>query len=262
MRTDEGPATIHVRRESAGVEGRAFGPGASRAIASLAGLIGAEDQPENLQTDHPLISELGRRHLGLRMGKTASVFEALTIAIITQKVTGKEAGNGLKMLRRRFSDLAPGPAPAGGAPLRLPPDPERLAGTTYFVLHPLGIEKRRADTLLRAARQADRIEALRAVGPQEARTWLERIPGIGSWTSAETVAVSHGDPDALSVGDYHLKHLVTWHLTGRPRGTDQELVALLEQFRPQRGRVARLISLLGHAPAFGPRQPLRSFSAY
>jgi 3-methyladenine DNA glycosylase/8-oxoguanine DNA glycosylase len=262
LRTVDGPASIHVRRGRAGVEGRAFGPGANRAMASLAGLIGAEDRPDNLQTDHPLISELARRHPGLRMGKTASVFEALTIAIITQKVTGKEAGHGLKMLRRRFSDPAPGPAPAGGAPLRLPPDPERLAGATYFVLHPLGIEKRRADTLLRAARQADRIEALRAVGPEETRTWLERMPGIGPWTSAETVAVSHGDPDALSVGDYHLKNLIAWHLAGRPRGTDQEMVDLLEQFRPQRGRVARLISLLGHAPAFGPRQPLRSFAAY
>jgi 3-methyladenine DNA glycosylase/8-oxoguanine DNA glycosylase len=76
------------------------------------------------------------------------------------------------------------------------------------------------------------------------------------------VAVSHGDPDALSVGDYHLKNLVAWHFTGRPRGTDEEMVDLLEQFRPQRCRVARLISLLGHAPAFGPRQPLRSFAAY
>jgi 3-methyladenine DNA glycosylase/8-oxoguanine DNA glycosylase len=261
-RTEDGPATIHVRRSGAGVEGRAFGPGASKALESLWGLIGGDDRPEDLQTDHPLISELGRRHPGLRMGKTASIFEALTIAIITQKVTGKEAGHGLKMLRRRFADLAPGPVPAGGAPLRLPPDPVRLAGATYFVLHPLGIEKRRADTLLRAARQADHIEALRGVGPAEARTWLERIPGIGPWTSAETVAVSHGDPDALSVGDYHLKNLVAWHFTGRPRGTDEEMVDLLEQFRPQRGRVARLISLLGHAPAFGPRQPLRSFAAY
>ncbi|HKZ20725.1 MAG TPA: DNA-3-methyladenine glycosylase 2 family protein [Acidimicrobiia bacterium] len=261
-RNEEGPATLHVRRGVGGVEGRAFGPGASKALGSLWGLIGGDDRPGDLQTDHPLIAELGRRHPGLRMGMTASVFEALTIAIITQKVTGKEAGHGLKMLRRRFSDPAPGPAPAGSAPLRLPPDPERLANATYFVLHPLGIEKRRADTLLRAARQANRIEALRAVDPRAAQTWLERIPGIGPWTSAETVAVSHGDPDALSVGDYHLKNLVAWHLTGRPRGTDQEMVDLLEPFRPQRGRVARLISLLGHAPAYGPRQPLRSFAAY
>jgi 3-methyladenine DNA glycosylase/8-oxoguanine DNA glycosylase len=261
-RTEDGAATIHIRRGRAGIEGRAFGPGASKALESLSGLIGGDDRPGDLRTDHPLVGELHRCHPGLRIGKTGSVFEALTIAIVTQKVTGKEAGHSLKMLRRYFADPAPGPEPASGPPLRLPPDPDRLAATSYFNLHPLGIEKRRADTLLGAARQFDRIERLRFVGPGAATDYLERLPGIGRWTSAETVAISHGDPDAVSVGDYHLKNVIAWHLSGHPRGTDQEMIELLEEFRPQRGRVARLVSLLGHAPAFGPRQPLRSFAAY
>ena len=41
----------------------------------------------------------------------------------------------------------------------------------------------------------------------------------------------------------------------RPRGTDDEMVALLEPFRGQRGRVLRLLLLDGNAaPKFGPRQ--------
>ena len=52
------------------------------------------------------------------------------------------------------------------------------------------------------------------------------------WTSAETVVVSHGDTDAVSVGDFHHKNEVAWHLTGRPRGTDEEMVKLLEEFDP------------------------------
>lgn len=261
-RTEEGGATIHIRRGRAGVEGRAFGPGATKALESLPGLIGGHDRPEDLRTDHPLVGELHRCHPGLRIGKTGAVFEALTIAIVTQKVTGKEAGHSLKMLRRFFSDPAPGPEPASGPPLRLPPDPDRLATASYFDLHPLGIEKRRADTLLGAARESERIEQLRFVGPGAATDHLQRLPGIGPWTSAETVATSHGDPDAVSIGDYHLKNVIVWHLTGRPRGTDREMIDLLEEFRPQRGRVARLVSLLGGAPLFGPRQPLRSFAAY
>jgi 3-methyladenine DNA glycosylase/8-oxoguanine DNA glycosylase len=166
------------------------------------------------------------------------------------------------MLRRFFSDSAPGPEPASGVPLRLPPDPDRLATASYFELHPLGIEKRRADTLAGAARQFERIERLRFADPRAATDYLQRLPGIGPWTSAETVATSHGDPDAVSIGDYHLKNVIAWHLTGRPRGTDREMIDLLEEFRPQRGRVARLVSLLGGAPIFGPRQPLRSFAAY
>ena len=91
-------------------------------------------------------------------------------------------------------------------------------------------------------------------------TALQRFPGVGPWTVAETIAISHGDADALSVGDFHLKHLVAWQLSGRPRGTDEEMIELLERFRPHRGRVIRLLATLGHAPAFGPRMPIRSIA--
>jgi 3-methyladenine DNA glycosylase/8-oxoguanine DNA glycosylase len=72
--------------------------------------------------------------------------------------------------------------------------------------------------------------------------------------------VSHGDSDAVSVGDYHLKNIVAWHLAGRPRGTDEEMLALLEPFRPHRGRVIRLLETVGHAPVFGARMPLRNIA--
>ncbi|MGI8518811.1 MAG: DNA-3-methyladenine glycosylase family protein [Acidimicrobiia bacterium] len=258
MRTPEGPATLHLRRGGREVEAKAFGTAAGWALSSVSSLIGVHDSPGSLVTDHPLVAELHRRHPGLRMGRTGRVFEALVVAILTQKVTGKEAHQSLRQLRYRFSDPAPGPE----STLRLPPDPDRLANSTYFDLHPLGIEKRRADTLLRAARKAVEIDRLATVPSTEARAWLERLPGIGVWTSAETVTVSHGDPDAVSVGDFHLKNVVAWHLTGCPRGSDEEMMVLLEEFRPNRGRVVRLLETLGHAPAFGPRLPIRSFASY
>jgi 3-methyladenine DNA glycosylase/8-oxoguanine DNA glycosylase len=204
-------------------------------------------------TEHPLVRELHRRNPGLRMGRTGRVFDPLLVAIVSQKVTGREAGSSMKELGRRFSEPAPGPMP-----LRLPPDPDMLASATYFELHPLGIEQRRADVVRRAASDASRIERLAGADPAEARLYLERIHGIGVWTSAETVAVSHGDADAVSVGDFHLKNEVAWHLTGRSRGTDEEMIQLLEEFRPHRGRVMRLLATLGHAPAYGPRMPIRS----
>lgn len=258
MRTPEGPATLHLRRGDRGVEARSYGAGTDWALSSVSSLIGVHDSPANFVTDHPLVAELHRRHPGLRMGRTGRVFEALVVAILTQKVTGKEAHRSLQQLRHRFSDSAPGPEPT----LRLPPDAARLANSTYYDLHPLGIEKRRADTLLRAARMAPEIDRLATVASTEARAWLERLPGIGVWTSAETVTVSHGDSDAVSVGDFHLKNVVAWHLTGRPRGTDEEMMDLLEEFRPNRGRVVKLLETLGHAPAFGPRLPIRNFAGF
>jgi len=255
LRTPEGPATVHIRRSGSVVESRVFGPGASSGLALVPGFIGADDDPALFVTDHPLVAPLARQHPGWRLARTGLVFEALLSAIVAQKVTGKEAARGGRALGRRFSEPAPGPEE-----LPLPPDPERLAEAPYFEYHPLGIEQRRADTIRRAAKEATRIDELAARSASEARSYLERLPGIGLWTSAETVAISHGDADAVSVGDFHLKHIVAWHLTGRPRGTDQEMLALLEPFRPHRGRVVRLLETLGHEPSFGPRRPLRSIA--
>jgi 3-methyladenine DNA glycosylase/8-oxoguanine DNA glycosylase len=255
MRTPNGPATLHLRSSRRAVEATAYGSGRSWALESVPGLIGIDDHPERFKTNHPLVRELHRRNPGLRIGRTRRVFDALLVAIVTQKVTGKEAGRSMRHLTRAFSSPAPGPMP-----LQLPPDPEQLADASYFDLHPLGIEQRRADTIRRVASEAGRIERLADQAPAKVSVHLERIRGIGAWTSAETVAVSHGDSDALSVGDFHLKNQVAWHLTGRPRGTDEEMVELLEGFRPHRGRVIRLLATLGHAPSFGPRMPIRSIA--
>jgi hypothetical protein len=50
-------------------------------------------------------------------------------------------------------------------------------------------------------------------------------------------------------------------LTGRARGTDEEMLQLLAPYAPHRGRAVRLLQLAGHeAPKFGPRHrvlPLR-----
>jgi 3-methyladenine DNA glycosylase/8-oxoguanine DNA glycosylase len=81
------------------------------------------------------------------------------------------------------------------------------------------------------------------------------LPGIGQWTVGCVLATALADPDAVAVGDYHLKNIVTHALTGRPRGTDEEMLELLRPYAGQRGRVVRLLQLDGHrAPSFGPRQ--------
>ncbi len=68
--------------------------------------------------------------------------------------------------------------------------------------------------------------------------------------------------DAVSVGDYHLPHLVSWCLVGEPRGSDDRMLELLEPFRGHRGRVLRLLEASGMtAPRYGPRMPLRNIAA-
>jgi 3-methyladenine DNA glycosylase/8-oxoguanine DNA glycosylase len=254
MRTPEGPATLHVRRDGDGVHGEAWGDGAAWVIDRLDRWIGLGDRPEDFDPDHELLSDLHRRTRGRRFGATGLVFEALLVAICSQKVTGKEAAMAMRSMARLMSDPAPGPLP-----LRLPPDSERIASARYHDFHRMRMERKRADTLIAAARDAARIDRLADVETVEARRYLERLRGVGEWSSAETVAISHGDADAVSVGDFHLKHYVSWHLAGEPRGTDARMLELLEPYRPHRGRVIRLLESAGHYPRYGPRVAIRDY---
>lgn len=252
-RTPDGPGTVRLARRGTAVQARAWGEGGAWLLERVPDLIGLGDAPESFVTDHPLVAALARRHRGLRFGATGLVFEAVLEAVVAQKVTGEEARRSSRQLRRRFSDPAPGPRP-----LRLPPDPERLAAAPYWAFHELGLERRRTEILRSLAAEHARIDRLGGLASPQVSERLRRVRGVGPWTVAETVAVSHGEADAVSVGDYHIKNTVAWHLTGRPRGSDEEMLGLLEPFRPHRGRVIRLLETAGWAPRFGPRMPLRS----
>jgi hypothetical protein len=79
---------------------------------------------------------------------------------------------------------------------------------------------------------------------------------------AETLRSATGDPDALSLGDFHTPHLVSWALAGEARGDDARMLELLEPYRGQRARLVRVLELSGlMAPRFGPRLRHRSIVA-
>ncbi|MBV8952035.1 MAG: hypothetical protein JOZ99_14250 [Actinobacteria bacterium] len=143
--------------------------------------------------------------------------------------------------------------------MRVPPPPQRLAELPYWAYHPLGIERSRAETVRRACTRASGLARLGCSEPGVVHRSLQSIGGVGPWTAAEVAAVALGDPDAVSVGDYHLPHVVAWALAGEPRGDDERMLALLEPYRGQRARVLRLITSAGLGPPrHAPRARLRA----
>jgi 3-methyladenine DNA glycosylase/8-oxoguanine DNA glycosylase len=258
LRTPDGPVTVLVSRRGHGVTMSVWGAGADWALEGAAELLGLHDDPAAWSPGHDKVAELHRRNPGIRFGRTRLVFEAALFATVGQKVTGQEAARGLRGMTRRFSDPAPGPN--GG--LVLPPDPERLAEAAYHDFHDMGIEKKRADTVRRLASDAVRLDRLASRPVEDARRYLARTRGVGEWTVAETLVVSHGDPDAVSVGDFHLKHVVSWHLAGEERGTDLRMLELLESFRPHRARVVRLLEREGRPQRKGARLAVRGFETF
>jgi 3-methyladenine DNA glycosylase/8-oxoguanine DNA glycosylase len=256
MRLPDGAATLQLRQLGpATLRARAWGPGAANAMAMVTELVGGFDDPRALVPQHRVLRETIRRHPGLRLPRTRRLLDALLPAILEQKVTGVEARQAFRSLIYRHGEPAPGPAR-----LWLQPAASVLAELPYFRLHPMGVERRRADVLRVVARQAERIEA--APTPRDAERALRTIPGIGPWTAAEVLRVAWGDPDAVSVGDFHIPNLVAWALAGEARADDARMLELLEPYRGQRGRVQRLLEASGvRIPRFGPRMSPRSIAA-
>lgn len=259
-RTRDGSATLLLERRGEVIEAEAWGAGADRVLDGLPALLGLDDDTTGFDPSlHPVVADLARRMAGLRLGWTNAIFEALLPAILEQKVTGAEASTAFRDLIRRHGEPGPGPL-AARLRLRLQPAPEVLAALPYFAFHPFGVEQRRAELIRRIAREAHRVEALvelpgtRVEVGAVAASALQRRPGIGPWTAAEVTFRALGDPDAVSVGDFHLKNLVSFALAGEPRGTDERMIELLEPWRGHRARVIRLLEASGlEAPRHGPR---------
>jgi len=261
--TGAGAATLHLRSVDAQtISARAWGPGAACALDAVPALVGADDDPPSLAGAHPLVTELEHRLPGLRVGRTGAVMEALVPIVLTQRVIGGEAmaahGAMVRAAGRR--------APAAGAyapALFLPPEPRWLVSTPSWTYHRWGVERRRARTIQIAASYAHRFRDAAVEDLTDVRRRLLALPGVGAWTLNEVAMVALGDPDAVSVGDYWLKHVVSNALTGEARGTDERMLELLEPWRGQRGRVCRLLLAGGPPlPRFGPRLALRNLAAH
>lgn len=263
-RTPDGPVTLFLEVGIGAVRARAWGPGTGWALSRAGGLVGADDDPAALVPVHRAVASAAQRLRGMRISRTGLVLESLVPAILEQKVIGSEARRAWLGLVRRHGEDAPGPPG-----MRLPPAPATLARLPYYAFHPFGVEQRRADLIRAVARQATRLEGLveTAAGPggdpAPAYAALRALPGIGPWTAAEVGIRALGDPDAVSVGDFHLPSMVSWALAGEPRGTDDRMLELLEPYRGQRGRVLRLLELTGVGPPRrGPRLSRQRFEGF
>jgi len=256
-RTPEGAASLRLRLRGAQLLADAWGPGAGWMIDHTPALVGFDDQPDAFQPENRLLADLHHQHPGLRLGRTGLVFQALLPTILEQKVPSVEAYASYARLVRALGEPAP-----GESGLLLPPAPARLLATPYWAVHRFGIERRRFAVIQTAAARASRLEATAEMDPAEARRLLTTLPGIGPWSAAEVSVVAYGDPDVVSMGDYHLPHQVAWALAGEVRGSETRMLELLEPYRGHRARVIRLLTVGGiQAPRFGPRMRLRRIAA-
>lgn len=262
LRTPDGPATLHLERTAEGIRATAWGSGAEWAVAGVPELLGEGDDWSDLDVSgSAFLADSLRRNPGLRLLRTRQVFEMMLAAILEQKVTGQEARHSWRVLLTKYGEAAPGPAPEG---MRVFPAAETWRRIPSWEWHRAGVGPERSATIMRAAVVAASLERTLdhgRGGPAVERA-LRSIPGVGVWTSAETTQRAHGDPDAPSVGDYHLPALVGWALIGTPVD-DDGMLELLAPWTGHRQRIMRLIESSGFVkPRFGARMTVQDHRAH
>lgn len=264
--TAQGPVTLRLSIEDTGpgagadptvIRALAWGTGAEAALPGLPALLGAGDdwsafdQMEFQATLPKLVTEPRRRHRGLRLPATGRILDALVPVVLEQKITTIEARYSWRYLVSKYGTPAPGPAPAG---LKVAPSAAQWRRVPSWDWHRAGVDAKRSATILRACNVASGLERLAALAPgPELAAKLRSVPGIGPWSAAEIAQRTHGDPDSISIGDFHLAAFVGYALTGK-KTDDAGMLALLEPWRGHRQRVVRMLYLSGfRKPAFGPR---------
>jgi 3-methyladenine DNA glycosylase/8-oxoguanine DNA glycosylase len=253
-RTPDGLGTLSLaKRTGDAIDAEAWGPGADWLLAQAPRLLGDEDDLAGWVPTGK-IGALWRRS-PFRLARTDRPWDAIVGAIFGQKVQIANAVRARRLLARRFGEPAPGPH--GGWIL---PAPETVARMGYADFHRLGVERKRAEILIRTAREMPRLTSVfAATGPDATagvHARLQHIRGIGPWTTAMVTAVTMGDPDAVPIGDYHLPNTVAWLLAGEPRATDERMLELLKPFAGHRWRALRLAKASGGAPKYGPKTSL------
>jgi len=255
-RTPVGPVTLRLRQRHDGeVLADAWGPGAGWALDTLPDLLGAADDDTGFDCSHRLLHDPARRFASWRICRSGLVLESLVPVVLEQKVTGIEAKASWRRLLLRFGEPAPcPPGAAAAAPrLRLIPDGPTWARIPSWEWHLAGVGPERARRIVTLAVHATRLEATLAMSHAEAARWLQLLPGVGVWTAAEVMQRAHGDPDAVSFGDFHLAKDVTWAFTGVV-GDDEGMARVLQPWVGHRYRVCTLLALAGHRrPRYGPR---------
>jgi 3-methyladenine DNA glycosylase/8-oxoguanine DNA glycosylase len=251
FRTSAGPATLHLAQiDGTTIEASAWGPGAALAMAEVPAICGAADDPDAFVTDHDGVQRLARRFRKMRQPRVPWIFESLVAIILQQRIAFQEAMLAWGKIARERGTDAPGPLG-----LKLFPDKATLLAMPTWAYRESLVDRKRELAIRALFDHED--EILRALDRpfDEQREVMRRIPGIGPWTIESFLGQSRGDPDALPTADYWIPHMVSYALTGKPRSDDAEMLALLERFRPHRGRVLRLLGAAGYAaPRHGPRK--------
>jgi DNA-3-methyladenine glycosylase II len=183
--------------------------------------------------DDPILGEAVRRNAGLRIVQSATIFEALTWAVIGQQINLSFA----IALRRTFI-LEAGRQHSSG--LWCYPEAGDVAKLSVDDLTTRKFSRSKAETLLRLAQLVDSgaLSLERTDDIEAASAALLAVKGIGPWTVNYALLRGYGYPDCSLHGDVAIRAALQ-RLLGEDAKPDMARTeALLAQYKPHRTMAA------------------------
>ena len=172
--------------------------------------VGQELEPfyASAQGD-PAMAAITQRFHGLHMPHTASVFEALVLAILGQQI----ATNVARSIRTLLIETYGPRQTIDGETYYAFPRPETLAALRVEDLRGMKLSQRKAEYVHGIACTAlddpEFIEGLHHLDDEAVVRQITSLRGVGNWTAQWLLIRALGRPDALPLGDLALRRVVS-----------------------------------------------------
>lgn len=184
----------------------------TRASALVSWLLGAEQDLRpfyDMVSGDETMSGITKRFHGLHLPHTASVFEALVLAILGQQISTQVA----RIIRTLLIETYGPHLDVDGFRYYAFPRPETLAALPVEKLRGMKLSWRKAEYIrgiaLAALEESDGLESLRLLEDREVVSQVTRLRGVGNWTAQWLLVRALGRPDALPLGDLALRRTMS-----------------------------------------------------
>lgn len=152
----------------------------------------------------PVLRGTERRFRGLRLPRDANVYEALLHAVVGQQLSVAAANALKRRLIERFGRVLE----AGGVEVPVVPSPAALRRAGPDGLRALGLSRAKSAALVGLAvwsARAPSAARLRDRPLEAARTDLEALDGVGTWTAENALLRGAGRRDVFVAGDLGIR---------------------------------------------------------
>ena len=171
---------------------------------------------------------------GLHLPHTATVFEALVLAVLGQQISTGVA----RIIRTLLIETFGPSAPFDGQIYYAFPRPESIWASSPAELHTMKLTQRKSEYVHGLAGSildtSVGLEDLDELSDGEIVDKLVSLRGVGIWTAQWVLIRAVGRPDALPLGDLALRRIVSRLFTGGEDVTDAQVEGIAQRWSPYR----------------------------